>query len=646
MTELRITTCNRDCPDACTLVVTVDHGRVVRIQGDREDPVTRGFLCERTGKFLHRQYRQDRFTRPLLRRDGRLEPVSWDAALDLAAEKLETFKRESGAGSIFHYRSGGSLGLLKHAADALFNAFGPTAVKHGDVCSGAGETAQFDDFGVSESHDLFDLLNSKTIVLWGKNPHTSGVHLVPVLKDARARGVRIVGIDPVRTKAVHVCDDFFMPRPGADFAVAMGVARRLYDRDLVDAAHAAYCDGAAGFRELAHRRTVPEWAALSGLDTADVETIADAYGDGPSALLVGWGLGRRRNGYRTVRALDALGAISGNLGIAGGGVSYYFARRAAFDATLGHDAAPPPRTFSEPRFGPEVLAAEPPVRMIWVTAGNPVSMLPESMSVRRAFEKAEFSVVVDTHPTDTTDVADLILPTLTLLEDDDLLGAFGNHWLHVSRPAVAPPGEAKHELEILQGLGERLGIDLLAGSVRDVKRRFMTRLEPAGVTLEDLEAGPVRNPLAAEVLFTDRVFPTPSGRVNLLTEEASLPEPQRDDFPLTLLAVSTPKGQSSQWCEDLPDGPPEVRVHPRAAAGFGDGDPALLESTLGALDVTVRHEDGLRPEVALMEKGGMLRDGRGVNALVAAEHTDGGFGAAYYDQPVRLVRRQSNPTTP
>src|SRR6185295_8558721 len=150
-----------------------------------------------------------------------------------------------------------------------------------------------------------------------------------------------------------------------------------------------------------------------------------------------------------------------------------------------------------------------------------VSMLPDSGSVRAAFERSDFNVVVDTHPTDTTDVAHLVLPTLTLLEDSDLLGAYGNHWLRVSEPALAPPGGRaasngdprehgehgdgpRHELHILQGLAARLGLaDVLAGSVEDWKRRLLARLAPAGVGLERLREGPARNPFVEPVLFAD-----------------------------------------------------------------------------------------------------------------------------------------------
>jgi len=147
------------------MLVTVEDGRAVRLQGDPDDPVTRGFLCERTSRFLVRQYSADRFTQPMVRRGGALAPIGWDEALDLAAERLLRIRRESGPAAILHYRSGGSLGILKNAADFLFERFGPVTSKRGDICSGAGEAANLLDFGQTESSDFFDLLEAKLIVL-------------------------------------------------------------------------------------------------------------------------------------------------------------------------------------------------------------------------------------------------------------------------------------------------------------------------------------------------------------------------------------------------------------------------------------------------------------------------------------------------
>ncbi|MCE7871518.1 molybdopterin-containing oxidoreductase catalytic subunit [bacterium CPR1] len=621
------TACTRDCPDACSILVTVDDdGRAIKLKGDPDDPVTKGFLCERTSRFLYRQYASDRLTRPLL--DG--QPVSWERSLDVAAENLLKIRSESGPAAILHYRSGGSLGLLRNLSDYLFESFGPVSVKRGDICSGAGEAAQELDFGLCDSHDLTDLEHSRTIVIWGKNVHTSGPHLLPLLLRARERGCRLVGIDVLRTRLAELCPEFVQVRPGGDFALAMALARVLFETGRADPEAAGYCDHFQAYRELVFSRT--DWTAEAGVSPEQVESLARAYTDGPSALLVGWGLTRRANGMASVRALDALAAISGNLGVAGGGISYYFRRRASFD--IGFIPGRSARGLSEARLGHEILAAQdPPIRMIWVTAGNPVSMLPDSQVTREAFHKSEFNVVVDTHPTDTTDCARLVLPTLTLLEDEDLVGAYGNHWVRSSSPTLAPPGEARHELWIWQQLASRLGLsDLLEGSVRDWKRRI---LRPP-LTLEALDQGPQPRPDAPRVLFEGRRFPTASGKVNLIHQMPG-PTPRPDqEFPLQLLAVSTPRSQSSQWSVDH-DGPPLVSLHP--SCGLQDGLKARLESRRGWLDVRVRLDESIHPEVAFMPKGGMLRRGNCANQLIAARESDGGGGAAFYDEPVRVVAR-------
>ncbi len=643
MSELRKTLCNRDCPDACGIEATVDGDRVTRIRGDRDHPVTRGFLCYRTSLFLDTQYSPERLTTPLVRRGDLFEPLSWDAALDLAAERLTAIRKESGPAAILHYRSGGSLGLTKHLSDYFFERFGPVTVKRGDICSGAGDAAQELDFGEEESNDLFDLLNAKNILLWGKNVVTSSPHTVPVLHDAKANGARIVLIDPVHHKSAQLCDTFYQPRPGGDFALAMAVAGVLFERGWTDPEAPRYCDRFDEFRALAMRRTVGEWCAGADLPEGAAEDLARRLGPGrPAAILVGWGMGRRINGGAIVRALDALGAISGNLGVAGGGVSFYFRRRRAFDTSFVRGASAAPRTVCEPLFGPEILAMkDPPIRAVWVTAGNPVDMLPESRTIVEALRSREFVVVVDSFLTDTARQATLVLPTTTLLEADDLLGAYGHHYIGSARPVVPPPAGVKSDLEIVQGLAEKVGLgDAMAGTAREWKKRLLSpELAAHGVTLERLDAGAVRNPLAPKVAFADRKFATPSGRVNLLDRMPPDAPPAGADYPLVLMALSTPEAQSSQWAQSAtkPGSPPEVTVHPGAAQGVADGGLCRVESPLGAIVARLRHDPLQRRDVVLAAKGGHLRDGGCFNALVRARTTDLGEGGALYDERVRIV---------
>lgn len=639
MAELRRTTCNRDCPDACSILATVEQGRVTRLAGDPDHPVTQGFLCYRTSHFLQTQYAPDRLRTPLLRRGDTLVPVSWDEALDVAAERLLRIRAESGPAAIFHYRSGGSLGLLKLVVDYFFELFGPVTIKRGDICSGAGDAAQQLDFGEEDSHDLFDLEQARHILLWGKNVAVSGPHLIPVLRRARERGARLVLIDPVHHRTVGLCERFIQLRPAGDFALAMAVAQVLFQRGWVDPEAERYCDHLDRFGALCQSRTLSDWCQEADVTPEEAIDLAARLSDRPAAILVGWGMARRRIGGAIVRALDALGAISGNLGISGGGVSYYFKRRGAFDTSFVRGAAVAPRTVCEPLLGAEVLRmADPPIRAIWVTAGNPVAMLPESLTVQEALRTREFVVVVDSFLTDTARLAHLVLPTTTLLEADDLLGAYGHHYLGVARPVVPPPEGVRSDLEIVQALAARVGLgDALAGDAAAWKRRLLApKLGPHGVTLEDLERGAVRNPLAPRILFADRTFPTPTGRVNLICEAPPAGPAPPPDYPLWLLSLSTEWSQASQWARPV-HGPAQVTVHPAAAGGLPDGALARLESQVSSMIVRVRHDPRQRRDVAIVPKGGHLRDGRCANALIRAATTDLGEGGALYDERVRIV---------
>ncbi|MBK7861394.1 MAG: molybdopterin-dependent oxidoreductase [Archangiaceae bacterium] len=630
------TTCNRDCPDTCSIIATVENGEVVRLAGDRDHPVTRGALCYRTSQFLDTQRSPERLTRPLLRKHGELTPVGWDEAMGFAAEQLERIKRESGPAAIFHYRSGGSLGILKLLTERFFEAYGPCTAKRGDICSGAGDAAQLLDFGVEDANDLFDLLNSRHVLLWGKNVHVSSPHTLPVLMDARRKGAKLVLIDPVRHRTADSCERYVQPRPGGDFALAMATAHVLFQRGWVDPRAAQYCDHLGDFEAMARSKSVEQWASEADVEPEVAHDLARRLGpEKPCAILVGWGMQRRSAGSATVRALDALSAISGNLDVPGGGVSFYLARRMAFETYRTGEG---PRTVCEITFAHDLeKAADPPIRAVWITCGNPVTMLPDSYAVARALSSRELVVVVDSFLTDTAKLATLVLPTTTLLEADDILGAYGHHYLGVSRPVVAPPPEVKSDLEIIQLLAARVGLaEVMAGTAREWKERVIApKLGPRGITLEQLETGYVRNPLAPKVLFHDLKFPTATGRVNLVHVP---PQPEAEptaQWPLKLMALSTEKSQSSQWVR-TPTGPLEVTVHPDAAGGLSDGVRARLESKLGALEVVVRHDARQRRDVALMPKGGHLGRGQCANALTAARVTDAGEGAALYEELVRL----------
>jgi len=527
--------------------------------------------------------------------------------------------------------------MLTHAATTtFFDRFGPVTIKRGDICSGAGEAAQAADFGDSESNDLFDLLNARHILVWGKNVYTSSPHTLPVLRRARQSGTKLVLIDPVHHKTARLCELHVQPRPAGDFALAMAVARVLFDEGGVDPRAAEYCNNLEVFRQLASEHPIDHWCEFADVTVDTARDLAARLRDGPTTILVGWGMARRLNGGTIVRALDALGAITGNVGIPGGGVSFYFKRKGAF---VPPSTSPPPRTICEPLFGPELEKMDdPPIRAVWVTAGNPVAMLPNSNITARALEACELVVVADSQMTDTAALADVVLPTTTLLEADELVGAYGNHFLGEARPVVQAPAQVKSDLQIMQALAERVGLaDVMAGSSAEWKNRLLSpKLAEHGIDRKRLRAG-VRNPLAAKVLFEGQRFATPSGKAELIADADANAVPRVDsDYPMMLLSLSTPDSQSSQWAKQPPK-PNSVTVHPDAANGIADGAIATLESRVASMQVRVRHDEKQRRDVAIVPKGGHLRDGSCANALIEARTTDIGEGGALYDERVRLV---------
>lgn len=632
------TACNRDCPDACGIVATIQDGRVVRLQGDPNHPVTQGFLCHRTSRFLDRQYDPARLTTPLIRRGTDFRPASWDEALELIASTMLRIRDQSGPAAILHYRCGGAMGLIKHLTDYFFERFGPVTIKSGDICSGAGDAAQLADFGELDSHDLFDLLNSKTIVIWGKNLYVSSVHLLPIIREAKKTGTKLILVDPVRHKTAELCDHYIQPRPGGDAALALGVCRWLFQNGKTDPDAPRFCDHFAAFESLALSRTLDAWAELADVPTSQLESLAQCYADGPSAILVGWGMQRRTYGSTAIRVLDAVAAISGNLGIPGGGVSFYFKRRGAFDLSFIQGESVAPRTIPEPLLGPGILeASDPPIRMAWITAANPVAMLPESHTVAHALRSRELTVVVDSFLTDTARCAHIVLPTTTMLEDDDLVGAYGHHWLAEVRPVIPPPPGVMTDYQISQALAERVGLAAdFSDDVETWKRRLLAKVADRGASLDALRKGAVRNPLAKPILFSDRRFSTPTGRVNLIHQIDPRPARPSADRPLFLMAFSTEKAQASQWPQKTQQGPATAVVHPDAAPGFNDGDTVIIESEIAQLTVKLRFDPTQRRDVMLMEKGGWLSAGRCANALVKAQLTDAGGCAVYYDTPVRI----------
>jgi anaerobic selenocysteine-containing dehydrogenase len=257
-------------------------------------------------------------------------------------------------------------------------------------------------------------------------------------------------------------------------------------------------------------------------------------------------------------------------------------------------------------------------------------------------------VVADSFLTDTARRAHVVLPVPTLLEDDDLLGAYGHHWIGESRPVVAPPAGVRPEVHVFQELARRVGLAAFPqDSIDDLKRRALADVAARGASLDDLRrsGGAVRSPASGPLLFPDGRVQTPSGRVQLpvasppAVEVAAPPARPGSSAPLWLFSNSTAKSQASVWSGKGPGEHAWVAVHPDAVPGIADGTLVEVESATGRLSATLRHDAAQRRDVAIVPKGGHYDRGQSANSLISARATDLGLGAAYLDCLVRIHPR-------
>ncbi len=643
MTRQIRTTCNRDCPDSCGIVATVDGGRIVAHKGDRAHGVTRGYLCYKGNHYLERFYSDDRILHPRRRTGTGWETISWDDALDLTAQKLLAYREDHGPQSILYASYSGIKGQVARLMARKFWAhFGGATFLKGGTSVEAAHAAQAADFGAPCTHAPEDLAQSAGIVVWGKNIAVTRLHCMPFVKAARSRGARLVVIDPVASTTARLADLHLPLRPGSDHLLAIGVARLLIemeavDREFVDSCSNGFDDFRAAIKEIA----MDEVVASTGLSMEQIEELARTYADlKPVATMIGLGPSYWRNSGETVRLIDALAAMSGNIGISGGGAHTDINGAENLDR-LPFDEVPrsDDRYLLLPRLGQEILSAEkPPLKMGFVAGANPAATCPDTGQVCEGLDTLDFIVAVDQFETATTERADLFLPCTTYLEMDDLVAAYGHHWIGLNQQVVPPRGEARSDSAIFQALAERLGFgEDLAGRPADWIDRFLAPLATSGITRETLAEGPAPDPLAPEVAFSSRCFATPSGKYEFIT--AFGPKADRDESRgLRLMATKTLEMVNSQIdARDLIDGP-VVRVHPESAraGGFAKGEEVIVENRVGSVKARLEIDPDVQPGLLLFNPAAWRGDRQGVNQLREAALCDAGDAAAMHETRVSL----------
>jgi anaerobic selenocysteine-containing dehydrogenase len=599
----QFTACTMDCPDACSLVVRRADDGSVKVKGNPDNPFTSGFTCSKIKDHVRRLQSPDRITRPQLKTKKGWKTISWGEALDLCAAKIQNLRFRPTA--ILHIHNEGAKGVLKEASALLFSRLGTSRVR-GSLCDAAGYIACVHDFGSRDNNDINDLMHASRIVNWGKDFSRSSVHTAALVKKARKNGTRVLTISPGGDGNQAFSDLHIRIRPGTDRFLAAAVLGLMIKNDLISENVLKHTRNPDKFFSLISGHSMDQLQAACDVSANDIQQVYECYvEDKPVATIISAGLQRYRYGGENVRFINALAMLSGNIGLSGGGSYFQLHSYRNLNLSWTREAEKlPRRSFQFPVIGREILTAEnPPIEMIWVNGANVVNQAPDSQQLMQAFARVDFKVVVDAFMNDTAQRADLVLPTTLLMEQEDIIGSYLHEQVQYVCPVLTAPAEARN--------------DYCLPTSEDCMRSSLDS-PYLSTTLEEIRnCGCVRSN-RPEIAYTDFQFAHQDGNYRFPYLLHSEPEPPAE-YPLRLLTLVRRKALHSQMlpAENLEE-------------------PVALVSPLGRLQVSVETLPDLHPDVVIYRRGDWISQGGGVNQLIAAELTDIGSGAAYYDQHVRL----------
>lgn len=644
--------CSLDCYDLCKFDVYKKGNKVTKIMGSTDNPFTKGIICSKGRKHVERLYHKDRLKKPLLREEEGWKEIGFEEALDILSDKLVRYKKEYGSQSVLHYEESGAGGLLKGIENIFFNFYGGITTSTGSTCWGAGSQAQKYDFGDRRSSDIEDLMNAKTVILWGRNPYNTSIHLYERILQAKKKGIRVVTIDPRVNESARLSDIHLSPEPSTDGALAMAVTKYIGENMQVDGEYIRrHIHGYEEYMEYLAGLDMDYLLKETGLSLEEIETLAQCIMEKPVSCFLGYGMQKYTNGGNSIRAIDALMAISGNVGIEGGGVFYsnrVYPSLLDTDPYKSEEHAVVGRTFPVAGFVEYIRSmtgeeAEDPVKMILISKCNPMNQYPNLNESIEAFNKVEFKVCIDMFMTDTAKYCDLIIPCTNTLESEDIIySSMHSPYLMYNERVIEPEDELMDEYYLFRRLAEKMGMDLYP---KVDKREYLDRvLESIGSSVMELKKKDVnlsRNYTAWEEMD----FPTLTGKIEIFSQSAAddglspmpeyLPSLKRsEEYPLRLISPHFKNSLFSQHYREH-EGRSRLYVSERNLVGYTEGEVVKLSSQYGEIECTLHLDDTLKDGIVYMYAGWNHKHGN-PNFLTYNGSSEMGGQVSYYDTFVKV----------
>lgn len=522
--------CTLDCFDCCKFNVYVENEEVIKIEGDKNHPYTKGFICNKGRSHLKRLNHPKRIYNPLIKIEGNWHEISFEEAINIISEKLKFYKDEYSSKSVLYYTQYGSGSVLKDIGDIFFNFYGGVSKSEGGPCWSAGIKAQKYDYGTSRSHSIEDMLNSKSIFIWGKNPAYTTLHTFQMIRKAKEKGIKVIVIDPIYTDTAKIADTYIKINPGTDGALAMAMTKIIIDKGIYDNEYInKFVLGFDIYREYIETLDLDELLNECGVEINLVDDLVDLYTDKYSTIYVGYGMQKYKNGGNNIRAIDALGAITGQIGYAGGGVNYankVYPSIVDTDPFNSEDYCENRFFYTShiSKFIKESMNSDIPIKMAVITKSNLLNQLADVYDIKESLDDIEFKVCFDMFMTDTAKECDLFIPCTNTLESEDLLySSMTNPYIVYNEKAVNPKHVLMDEYYFFRELAKLLNIkDYPMVS----KSEYLSEvIKPLKKFDENISLDIIKNnyfTMHEPIAWEDKKFETPSKKFELYSENAIL----------------------------------------------------------------------------------------------------------------------------
>ncbi|MGG4265974.1 molybdopterin oxidoreductase family protein [Peribacillus simplex] len=665
--------CSLDCPDQCGLLLHKKDGKIIKVLGDPDHPVTKGNICNKVRNMTARLYDPNRLKQPLKRigpkGEGNFTPISWEEAIDTITSKWKDLIEKHGPESILPYSFYGNMGNL--SAEGMdrrfFHKLGASLLER-SICNAAGSVGYSYTMGGSFGIDPEETIHTKLFILWGINAVSTNMHQVTLAQQARKNGAKVVVIDVHKNQTGKWADWFIPILPGTDTALALGLMHILYDEHLIDQPFLdEYTVGAAELREHVRLYDPATVSAITGVPIDDLYKLAKMYGTTtPSFVRIGNGLQHHDNGGMAVRTIACLPALTGQWMVEGGGAIKGNSGYLAFNTNalrrpdlLNNKAT---RTINMNQIGQALLEKENPIRSMLVYGSNPALVAPNANKVKQGLMRENlFTVVHDLFLTETAMYADLVLPATSSYETEDFYNSYWHNYVQIQKPVVTKYGESKSNVELFKLLAVGMGFEEQAfrDSEEEMIRQaldFPDNPHLEGITYDSLS----RNQFVKAKMrwiFPGKL-PTPSGKIELYSDRMKrdgyhplptyTPIIKDSDLPFLFIPAPNHNFLNSTFSNNAKhiSLEKEPKLHMNAAdaktLGIASGDMVKIWNGRGECLLTAAPGENVLPGVLVSQ--GLWQNTpetkQHINSLTPDRLSDMGNGAVFFSGRVDLEKVQ------